>query len=146
MPTAPRLLAALCLAAAGALLAHLYLDNLTREFRPVWAMPGWALIGLLVGWRVVGARPGADLAQTVNQALAGAALTLFWGVLFVAVVQMVLRSTQKRYQDLESALLGVFDLMAEGALVLLTPEALGAALLGGLLAASLSAWSERRWK
>ncbi|PJJ86714.1 hypothetical protein CLV77_1269 [Brevirhabdus pacifica] len=150
MPTASRLVAAVILAIAAGLVADLYLENLPREYRPPHIVPGWSLIGLLVGWFTLGGR-GAGSSQDswvvrFNQGIVAGALVLFWGVLIFSIVEMIERSMQKRYRGVEDALTGVFELMGEAGLVIFSLEILLTAAIGGLLAAFLAAWVGRRWK
>lgn len=153
MPTASRLIAAIILAIAAGLVADLYLENLPREYKPFYVTPGWALIGFLVGWLTLGNRRGAKLDRqdsgllhVINHGLVAAALVLFWGVLAFSIIEMVERSMQKRYRGVEDALTGIFDLMGEAALVILSAPILLTAAIGGLLAAAIAGWAGRRWK
>lgn len=105
-----------------------------------------AVLGIVVGWVMLGLRAHPDRNASVGAGLTTAFALLFWGLLIHGIVEMLKLSLRKRYDGAGEAVIGVFQLMMKYAMMMATPEIIVTLFVGGMLAGSLSGWAQRRWK
>lgn len=130
MPTASKLVAALCLAA----LAWLVSQQI-RPLLPEGTAFGWfnhvnAALGIVVGWRVVGARAGRGYGAAVSNGFTGGVVLVFWGLLLQSAYKMFENSTRLRYDGAFEAFAAVFQIMSEYALIIATPIVIAMLVVG----------------
>ena len=82
MPTAARLTAAICIAALGLVFAFLTIPFFPESRPPGFWFPLNGIVGLLVGWTVMGSRAGRGMTAGIGNGITGAVALLFW-VLFL---------------------------------------------------------------
>ena len=104
-----------------------------------------ALIGIVLGWGMLGHRSHPDRRASIGAGLTTAIAVTFWALLIHAGIEMITLSLRKRYDGAGDALIGVLKLMGKYGEMMLTPEILITLLLGGVIAGALSGWAERRW-
>lgn len=148
MPTAARLFAAIVLGATALLASVAYVPLLPEGTRVGMLAPLNTVLGVLVGWRLVGrTAPGQGYGRALTQGFVGAAVLLFWVLLLWASWEMLQLSLRKRFDGVPEALEGVFSAMAEYGVLLLTGPAPGATLLiGGFLSGLVAEWGARRYR
>jgi hypothetical protein len=146
MPTASRLIAALLMAGTGIILA-LELRELrdSLRFYPFFIEFN-ALLGAVIGWKLVGARVGYGWARAAATGISGGFVTLILVVFGLAFREMLNRAFRKFYDHALEAILaavkiGITDLLAISATTMILPVIMGA-VLSGLGAEA----AERRWR
>ena len=145
MPTTARLVAALIFAALGWLCADLY-KPLVADNTPVGLFsPISAGFGLLVGWFFAGARLERGLGSGPGIGLTASALLVFWVLLTFSGYKMVLNSMRKFYDGPVEALQAMFGIAVDYARLAVTPEVIGALVVGGLVGGVITEWVARRW-
>lgn len=145
MPTAPRLIAAICLALLGWFVSGMIIPLLpegTKIGMFVWVN---TVIGVLVGWKVMGTRVGSGGRSGFGLGMTGMAAMVFWGLLIHSLVEMIYQSMKMRYEGPMDALVGMIDISVGFAGVMATPAVIITLLVGGFLAGWLTEWSGRRW-
>jgi hypothetical protein len=145
MPTAPRLIAAICLAFLGWFVSGMIIPLLpdgTKIGWFVWVNTG---IGVLVGWKVMGPRVGTGGITGFGIGLTGMVALVFWGLLIHSLVEMIYQSLKMRYEGPMDALVGMIGISLGFVRIMATPEVIVTLLVGGLLAGLLTQWSGRRW-
>lgn len=147
MPTAARLFAALSLAAVTWFSSILYIGLLPEGTQAGLLAPVNSVFGLLTGWLVVGRLvSGKSYVGAIGHGVRGAATVLFWSLVFWSLWRMLALSLKKRYSDPAEAIDAMFELIARYALLLLDDPQPGLALLfGGIGAAMLAEWAQRRF-
>jgi hypothetical protein len=150
MPTAPKLVAALCFAFVGFFTAESYLRGLLLRDQAALAFDGMAYvmagIGALCGWRIMGRLTGKGWAAAVGTGLRTAVTTVFWALLVYAIQRMIKKALQRLYGDSPmEAVVDVFALMLDYALQLAQPEVIAALVIGGALGGIASEYAGRRW-
>lgn len=145
MPTAGKLIAAITFLA----LAY-FVSDLVKPYLPEGTPTGLlsplnALLGLLMGWRIVGARAGGGYYAASGVGLTGIVATTFWCLLLWAGVEMITRATRMRYDGPVEALQDMLQLMMEYALLAAKPDVIGAALIGAILCAWVAEFFAQRW-
>ncbi|KGB81981.1 hypothetical protein JT55_10550 [Rhodovulum sp. NI22] len=146
MPTAARLVAALCFAAIAFLASDSYKPLLptgtnTRLFSELNA-----LLGAMIGWRVMGRLVGDGYQPAMASGLRTALTLMFYTLLVHSVYQMLKRSTRMVYDGVMDAIVSAFDLAVKyGTLMVTSPQVMAILLIGGVLAGLLAEWVSRRW-
>lgn len=145
MPTAGKLVAAVLFAAIAWLAAEL--------FKP--AMPEGtpfghfslicAGVGAVCGWLVMGRRTGYGASAAISAGIQTSVTLTFFALLGFCIYLMLRRATRLMYDDPMQAIIGVFELMVEHGLLMLTAPVLGTLLLGGVLGGLVTDWTARRW-
>lgn len=145
MPTAAKLIAAIGFAILGYLAAEL-----VKPHMPAGTQFGifsfvCAAIGLLCGWLVMGGLVGEGWVRASGYGIRVSATLVFWAILLFSIYEMVRRATKLRYDGPMEAIVAVFGIGLEYGRVLLSPDVLGALLIGGALIGIVSEWATRRW-
>ncbi|MBK6466453.1 MAG: TrgA family protein [Rhodobacter sp.] len=146
MPTAAKLVAALCFAVVGWLAANAHIPALGENaafgaFREISAF-----LGIIVGWRLMGSRVGQSYSDAVGSGLLTSIALVFFSLLGFSTYMMIKQSTKMVYDGPMEAVLGIFQYMMENAQAMLTPGVLGILIIGGGLGGYLSEWTARRWR
>ncbi|GFE50238.1 hypothetical protein So717_19910 [Roseobacter cerasinus] len=143
MPNAARLVAALCVGGLALIVSVQVMGLMpdSADFGYFTYVNG--LIGLCVGWIVVGKRAGRGLAAAINNGLSGVLMLLLWALFVHACVEMVDRALANRYGDVFQAIVAVLKLMAEYGLVLLDTLAIATLIAGGLVSGLLTEYAWR---
>lgn len=150
MPTASKLVAALCFAFTGFFVAESYRMGLIAREQSGLAFDGMQLvmaaIGAICGWRIMGRLAGKGWAAAMGTGLRTAVTVVFWALLLFAIQRMVRKALQRLYGDSPmEAVVDIFALMLDYAMQLAQPEVLVAILLGGVLGGLATEWAGRRW-
>jgi hypothetical protein len=146
MFTAPRLVAAILLAAVGFLASELI-----KPLMPEGTQFGWfnyvnAVLGAIMGWVVIGKRIGRGISAAIGNGVTGAAALIFWGLFTQSVNEMLKLSLRRRYDGPIEALTDMFRIGVEWALTIATAPVMGTIFVGGIIAAVLAEASARHWR
>ncbi len=111
MPTAGRLAAALAFFIYG-----WYIPLQATPLFPEGNLPGYAVplsivVGILVGWMVVGSRAGRGYIAAIGNGLTGAAAYTLWMVFLISFYDMIRKSLRRLYDGPMDAITDVFNLM-----------------------------------
>ncbi|MGB7318461.1 MAG: TrgA family protein [Planktotalea sp.] len=144
MPTAARVIAALCLAA----LAWLVSDMVKPLFEEGKTFGNFnlinAVVGFLVGWQVVGARAGRGMGAAINNGLTGGVVMLFWALLLHSSYKMFQVSMRGRYDGAFEAAAAAFQIMFEFATLIATPLIITTLVVGSALSGLFAEYTSRR--
>lgn len=146
MPTAAKLFAAIAFAAVGFLAAEAYKPLLSEGTQFGWFSEICAGIGALCGWRIMGQFAGQGALNAMGVGMRVALTIVFWAVLGFAIHEMILTSMKLRYDGPMEAVLAVFDIMLEKALLLVDARMIAVVLLGGILGGWLAEFAAKRWR
>jgi len=145
MPTAAKLVAAVIFALVAAAGAILYIPLLPDGTQTGWLIPGCAGLGLISGWRVMGANVGRSYAEAVATGLRAIITTVFFAGLLFAIYVMIMRSMHMLYKGPLEALLAVFAIMLEYGRLMFDPTFIGVLALGGAIGGVVAEFVGRRW-
>jgi len=145
MPTASRLVAALCLAALGWFVSELVKALIEEDTNFGHFTLVNTCLGVLVGWIVVGSRAGRGYSSAVGNGITGVAALVFWALFVQAVNEMVRLSLRRRFDGVMEAINATFELFVEFAAYLADPSVLTALISGALITGILSEYADRRW-
>lgn len=138
MPSAPKLAAALVLAAVGYFVSELIIPLLPEGTNPGYFVYVNGTIGLVVGWRSVGPRVGRGWTAAVNAGLTGGVLLTVFGLFVQGCNEMVRLAMKNRYDGPVEAIAAVFEISIDFALIMLNGPVL-IALVGGCILSGLCA-------
>ncbi|WP_136441308.1 TrgA family protein [Pacificoceanicola onchidii] len=146
MPTAAKLVAALCLAALG-----FGVSELIKTLLPASTAFGIfsiinAGLGLVIGWIVVGNRAGRGQSAAVGNGITGVVALVFWGLFVQAVNEMVGQAMKHRYEGPVEAFADTFQIMVEFGEVLINPTVLMSLICGALVTGFFSEIAAGRWR
>ena len=146
MPTAARLIAALVLAATAWVTSQT-----VKPYLPEGIDFGWfdylnVVLGLVIGWIVIGRRAGRGLSAAIGNGVTAAAVLAFWAIFLQASYEMLRQSMNRRYDGPTEAILDVFQMCLEYGLHLINLDVIGPLIVGGILAGILSELANRIWR
>ncbi|MBD3765107.1 MAG: TrgA family protein [Rhodobacterales bacterium] len=145
MPTAAKLVAAIVFALVGWLAADAVARGLSQGTYTGLLREITAVIGLGVGWVVMGPLTGRGYGPAVGTGLRCSATVVFWALLAFASYEMLLRSTRARYDGPMEAVLAVIDLVIDRGQMVLAVPPLAVLVIGGALGGVLAEAAARRW-
>lgn len=146
MPTAARLVGALCLCALAWILSQL-IRPLMPEGTDFGAFDCVnAVIGLVVGWVVMGPRAGRGTVPAINNGVTGTAVLILWGLAAHSAYEMFRLAMRNRYDGVMEALTAIFLIASEFGLMIATLPVLGTAVVGAVIAGLLTEYAARTWR
>ena len=145
MPTGGKLIAAFCFAA----LAY-FVSDLVKPLLPEGANLSKlsqinALVGLVMGWRVMGKGAGRTYRQSFGYGLTTLAATFFWSLLIWSGHEMLKRSMKLYYDGPVEAMQEMGQLFVEYAKLVAVQEVLIPALVGAIFVSWFTEYFARRW-
>ncbi len=146
MPTAPKLIAAVLFAALAWFVSDLVKPLLPEGTQVGLLSPINALIGVVLGWRLMGNGTGKGMRTALGYGLTTTAMILFWAVLLWSAYLMVIRSTRLRYDGPVEAIQDMFALMVEYVTTMATPDVIGSMVVGSLIFGWLTEMVARRFR
>ena len=146
LPTGAKATAALSFGVVGWLVANTYVANMPivtavgslREFV--------AVLGMVVGWMVMGRSVGKPYLDAVSAGWKTMAILLFSALVLGSIIQMLRQSVRLVYDGPLDAIVDVFNIMIARSGPIFTPGVMTVAALGGAVAAVLSENAHRRWR
>ena len=146
MPTAAKLFAAFGFGLVGFFAAEVMKPSFPEGMNLGWFSVICGLIGISVGWWVMGPNAGRGNGRAIATGLRTSVTIVLWALFVFSVYEMLARSIDKRYAGVMDALRGMVGLVAEyGVLVLTSTMTLVVLIMGGILAGLFAEWAARRW-
>lgn len=146
MPTAARLVAAICLMFVAFFLSMLVIPLMPESTDFGYFVPVNLFLGLCIGWIVMGKRAGRGPTAAINNGLTGVFVLFLWGIGVQAINEMVRRAMRNRYDGPFEAIVAVFQIGAEWAYMVATLPVGGTALVGGIISGMLAEAASKRWR
>lgn len=145
MPTAAKLAAALLFAVVGWIVADAHVPSLGEGLSVGYFREAVGLLGVVVGWRVMGPAVGKGYREAAGAGLKTVIILAFYALLLFSTYRMVILSMRMLYDGPMEAVLAVFALMLEQAHKMLTPSVLGSMIIGGTVGGLITERVSRRW-
>lgn len=146
MPTAAKVMAAVSFAVVGWVLANYYALNMPDAAAAGPIREGAALVGVVVGWSVMGNSVGKGYVEAAGSGIKTAVILAVVALFLLALAEMLENTVRMRYEDALEAILAVVDTMAKRSHALLSLGVFGTILLGGIVGGILTENAGRRWK
>jgi len=146
MPSASRLVAAICLVVIAFLVSSMIIENGEEGkdygyFTIVNIALGW-----ICGWKIMGKRAGRGWTAGVNNGLTGVASLVFWALFVQGCYEMFRLAMRHRYDGPFEALLAIFKIGLDYGQLLLVPEILVTLVVGAVAAGLATEEASRRWR
>jgi hypothetical protein len=145
MPTASKLVAALLFGALAFFVSDLVKPLLEEGTQVGLFSLVNTLVGVLMGWRISGARVGYSMQASLGYGITTVAATVFWCLFIWAGYLMVESSMRLRYDGPMEALQDMGAMMIEFAGTMATPTVIGSLIVGGLFFGWLTEQVSRRY-
>lgn len=133
MPTAGRLVAAILLGGLAYFCATLVIAIWPVDYNFGWFKEFSGLVGVVMGWRVIGKRLGRGIMPGVGAGLTGLGAMLFWLFLLLSFNEMIGRSLDLRYSGPFEALNGMFEISYEWFLNINNPRLWAILVVGSMV-------------
>ncbi len=146
MPTAARLMAAVCLAVAAYVISIMVMPLMPDSTDFGYFVPLNVVLGLCVGWIVMGRRAGRGTTAAINNGLTGMFVLMLWGIGVQAINEMVRLAMRNRYDGPFEAIIAVFTIGAEFAVIIATVPIGIALLVCALVSGLLTEVAARKWR
>lgn len=145
MPTAARLVAALCLGGLGWLAS-----DMIRPLMPPETNFGWfnwvnLALGAACGWVVVGSRVGYGYVDAISTGLTGMGALVFWGFFVQSFNEMLAQALDKKYDGPVEAVVGIFNNALDFGQYLMDVPLAVALVAGGIATGLIAEFAARRW-
>jgi hypothetical protein len=122
-----------------------YVPNMPEAGR-VGSLPAMvAVLGAIVGWRVMGNAVGKGYFRAIGSGWKTMIVLIFFALLLFGIYEMLQLSVRMRYDGPQEAILDVFQRMLDRSIPLLNVPVLAAILVGGGIAGMLTENASRRW-
>lgn len=146
MPTAARLVAALCLGVIGFVLSQIIIPLMPESTDFGMFVPINIVLGILSGWIIMGKRAGRGTTQAINNGLTGVFVLVLWGIAVQACNEMVRLAMRNRYDNVFEAITAIFEIGAEFAVIAATVEFGIACVVGAVVSGLLTEVASKRWR
>jgi hypothetical protein len=138
-------MAAISLAVLAFVLSGMVVPLMPESTDFGYFLPLNVLLGLVVGWRVMGKRAGRGIVAAINNGLAGVFVLMLWAIFLQAANEMVRLALRNRYDDPFEAIVAVFQIGAEFGVMIATLPIGVALVVGAVIAGLLTEFAYNRW-
>lgn len=145
MPTGAKLIGALTFMALAYFISDLIKPLLPEGTNVSRLSEINAIVGLIMGWRVMGKGAGHTYKQSIGYGLTTLAATTFWSLLLWSGYEMLQRSIRLYYDGPVEALQEMAELYVEYAKMAAVQEVVIPALVGAIFVSWLTEYFARRW-
>jgi len=146
MPDAARLIAATCLALLAFIVSGQVVPLMPEgtDFGYfMWINMG---LGVAVGWKFMGPRAGRGTTAAITNGITGIAVLVFWALFVQGCAEMIKLAMRHRYDGPFEAIIAIFEIGAEYALIIMVPQILITFLVGGILSGLATEFAWRNWR
>lgn len=146
MPTAARLVAAICLAIVALVVSGMIMPLMPESTDFGYFVPLNIILGLLAGWIIMGPRVGRGTTAAINNGLTGVFVMMLWGIGIQACNEMVRLAMKKRYDSAMEAVVAIFQISAEFGLIVATVPIGLFLLVSAVLSGLVTEAAGKRWR
>lgn len=145
MPTAARLVAAICLLVVAFLVSTMIIENGEEGKSYGYFTYVNMALGIVCGWAIMGKRAGRGWTAGLNNGLTGVAALVFWGLFVQGTYEMIQQAMRNRFGGPFEAIIAIFELGVEFSKQLLVSEILATLAIGAIIAGIFTEIAARRW-
>ncbi|MEQ9693187.1 TrgA family protein [Shimia sp. SDUM112013] len=146
MPTTNRLVAAICLAILGAVVAELIkplMPEGTGFGKFTWVCAG---LGVLVGWFTLGPRAGGSYTNAINNGVTSVVMFVLIGLFTFGAIEMLTQALRHRFDDPMVALKAILEEAIDYGQYLLDWRVATTLVIGAVVSGLLTEFTYRRWR
>ena len=146
MPTAAKLIAAVCFALVGWFAAMAYIPQLPEGTNTGYFPEITAFIGFLMGWFTLGQKVRRGWFDGMAVGLRTSAFVVIWTLLVFGVYMMIRQSTKMTYDNAGEAVLDVPIQMIRYGKLMGSSTMIEVLVIGGILGGLITEFVGRRWR
>lgn len=146
MPDAAKLVAALGMGVVAFIATLMIMPLFEEDTNFGYFMHVNIVLGLLVGWNVIGKRAGRGTVSAINVGMTSVVVLVFWGIFVQSCNEMTRLAMKNRFDGPFEALVAVFEIGAEWALLMTTVPIWVTLFVGGILVGLASEFAWRTWR
>lgn len=146
MPNAAKLVGALAMAVLAFVASGMVMGMFEETTNFGWFIQVNIGLGLLVGWMVIGSRAGRGMISAINVGLTAPLVLVFWALFVQSCNEMVRLAMKNRYDDPFEAVVAVFEIGSDWALMLASIPLWVTLLVGGVMSGLAAEYASRRWR
>ncbi|NOC82163.1 TrgA family protein [Ruegeria atlantica] len=146
MPTASRLVAAVCLVVLAFLVSSMVIENGEEGKDYGYFTYVNMALGAICGWKIMGKRAGRGWTAGINNGLTGVASLVFWALFVQGCYRMFDLAMRNRYGGPFEAVMAIFSIGIDYGKQLIYPEILVALALGAVVAGLATEQASRKWR
>lgn len=146
MPTAAKIIAALCMAVVGYVVSEV-IKTLMPEGTG-FGYFSWVntILGVFVGWIVVGKRAGRGTGDAIGNGITGVVVLVLWGLLIQSSYEMFQLSMKRRFDGPVEAFAAIFELSIEYGTIMVDAGVIGVLVVGALVTGYATEYAARHWR
>lgn len=146
MPDAAKLVAALGMAVLAFVVSGMIMPLFEEDTNFGWFTEVNVVVAIIVGWLVIGRRAGRGVISAVNVGLTAPVVLVFWAIFIQSCNEMTRIAMKNRYDGAFEALVAIFEIGAEWALLMSTIPIWAVLFAGGMLVGLLTEFAWRTWR
>ncbi len=143
MTTSNKLIAAICLAFIGGMVAEFVKPQMPEGSNPGHMTLIAAAVGLVVGWRVMGRRAGRS--GSIELGMVGVFWLVFWGLATFGTIEMLRLALRRRFDEPVEALETLVTIALDYGLYLSATPILITLAVGVVVSGYVTNFAYRRW-
>ncbi|MDA5555853.1 TrgA family protein [Shimia sp. MMG029] len=143
MTTSNKLIAAICLAFIGGLVAEFVKPQMPEGSDPGHMTLISAVVGILVGWRIMGRRAGR--VGSLELGILGVFWLVFWGLALFGLIEMLRLALRRHFDEPVEAMEAVVTIALDYGLYLSATPILITLVIGAIVSGYLTNFAHRRW-
>ena len=145
MPTSARLAAAVCYGVLAWIVSGMMIEVVPEKENWGNFQPFNALVGLVVGWFIVGKRVRVDYVTAMGIGFTGMVAAVFWVLFLHSCNTMLSLSLDRRFDGPVEAILSVFKIGIDYSTYLVHVHIIVTLVVGGILSGMIAEYVDRRW-
>lgn len=146
MPTGSKLVAAICLAILGAIIAEMVKPLMSEGINFGHFTYVTAVLGMVVGWFHLGKHAGGSLTDAINNGITSVVILILLALFAFGSYEMIDQSLRHRYSSLMEALRGILEIGMEYGQYLLDVEIVATLFVGAIVSGLVTEYANRRWR
>lgn len=146
MPDAAKLVAAACMSILAFVVSFMIMPLFEEDTNFGWFVYVNVAVGFVTGWLVMGRRAGRGWTSAINVGLTGPVVLVFWALFIQSCNEMVRIAMKNRYDGAFDALVDIFTIGAEWAILMATIPIWATLLMGGVISGLLTEHAWRTWR
>lgn len=146
MPTGSKLIAAICLAILGAIVAEMVKPLMPESTNFGYFTVISAILGLVVGWLHLGARAGGTITDGINNGITAAVLLVLLGLFVFGTYEMIDQALRHRYTTMVEALRGILEIGVDYGQYLLNVNIIATLVIGAIVSGYVTEYAYRHWR
>ncbi|WP_209833300.1 TrgA family protein [Ruegeria sp. HKCCE3926] len=146
MPTASRLVAAVCLVVLAFLVSSMVIENGEEGKDYGYFTYVNMALGAICGWKIMGKRAGRGWTAGINNGLTGVASLIFWALFVQGCYRMFDLAMRNRYGGPFEAVMAIFSIGIDYGKQLIYPEILVTLAIGAVVAGLATEQASRKWR